>query len=257
VSSVTIELPGVEIEAAQRISEKLRAFAAGRMLIIGVSGGIDSAVTLYLSVKAAGPENVYALIMPDSRTTPNADVQDAVELVSTLGVRYKVHRIDPVVDSLVSELGATDEKAIGNMRARIRMAILYYYSNVHNGLVVGTGDRSEILLGYFTKHGDGGADVLPIGGLFKTQVRTLGRLLGLPSTLVDKPSSPRLWPGQTAEAELGLVYETADRILYGLTVLGLKEAELVKTGFAESDVMRVIALMNGSQHKRTLAPVLD
>lgn len=252
-----LELPDIKMEVAQRISEKLRSFAGSRTLIIGVSGGIDSAVALHICAKAVGPEKVYALLMPDSRATPDTDQQDAIGLASSLGVRFRTHPIDTIVDSFASELTATDQKAIGNMRARIRMTILYYYANIYDGLVVGTGDRSEILLGYFTKYGDGGVDVLPIGGLFKTQVRKLGRLLGLPFRLVDKPSSPRLWPGQTAEAELGLVYEVADRILYGLTVLGLDETGLIKRGFAENDVRRVITLMSASEHKRTLAPVLE
>jgi NAD+ synthase len=142
--------------------------------------------------------------------------------------------------------------ARGNLKARIRMAVLYYHANIRSRLVVGTGDRSEVLLGYFTKYGDGGVDLLPLGGLYKTELKVLARHLGIPRSIVDKTSSPRLWEGQTAEGELGLSYELADRILVALVDEGLTAARAKEMLSLGREVDEVAARLKGSAHKREM-----
>jgi NAD+ synthase len=225
-------------------------------VVVGLSGGVDSTVTAYLLVKALGPERVVGLIMPDSDVTPEEDVEDARSVAESLGVRYKVIDIKPIVSAYTIAAGVEpDRRSKGNLRARVRMSLLYLHANMEGLLVAGTGDRSEILLGYFTKYGDGGADFLPIACLYKTQVRMLARHLGVPERIAGKPSSPRLWPGQLAEEELGLRYEEADLILYVLFDLKMSPEEAVEaTGLPEEKVRRVLELHRATMHKRALPP---
>ncbi len=228
-------------------------------VVVGLSGGVDSTVTAYLTVRALGAERVLGLVMPDSDVTPREDVEDAVMVARSLGIRYKVIDIKPVVSAYVTSAGVEpDRKSKGNLRARIRMSLLYLHANMEGLLVAGTGDRSEILLGYFTKYGDGGVDFLPIGCLYKTQVRALARHLGVPERIASKPSSPRLWPGQLAEDELGLKYEEADLILYALFDLKMGPEEAAEaTGLGMDKVRRVLELYESSRHKRAMPPSPD
>src|SRR3970282_94481 len=138
----------------------------------------------------------------------------------------------------------------GNLLARIRMTLLYYHSNLLNRIVLGTGDRSEALIGYFTKYGDGGVDALPIGGLYKTQVRALGKYLGLPANIVEKKSSPRLWLGQEAEADIGLPYDSIDKILFCIFDEKRSPQETAKiTGNTAKEVESVLKMHKASMHK--------
>jgi NAD+ synthase len=166
--------------------------------------------------------------------------------VATLNVE-----IGPIVRSF-SRLLPDQRLAMGNLKARIRMSLLYYFANLQSRLVVGTGDRSEILLGYYTKYGDGGADLLPLGGLYKTELRVLGRRLGLPSSIVGKTSSPRLWTGQTAEGELGLSYERADKILVLLKDEGLSPRKVRARLSAGGEVEEVARRIARTSHKREM-----
>ena len=234
-----------------------RARATG--VVIGLSGGIDSSVTAVLAVKALGRERVTGLILPDSETTPMEDVQDARELAESLRISHfqlDIHDIFQVYGRMLPFYGEQFKVANGNLRARIRMTILYYYANISNKLVCGTGDKSELLLGYYTKYGDGGVDILPIADLYKTQVRELARRLGLPKKICEKPSSPRLWPGQMAEAELGITYEEIDQILY-LYVEQNKSAEEIieETGISPEKVREVIERVHRNEHKRLPPPI--
>ncbi len=228
-------------------------------LVIGLSGGIDSSVTAYLAVKALGKDKVVGLIMPDVRTTPEEDVRDAIEVARRLGIRYYVISIHEIYDGFVSKIPIFSEDAKvanGNLRARIRMVILYYFANRLNLMVCGTSDKSEILLGYFTKYGDGGVDILPIGDIYKTQVRILGKILGVPENIIQKPSSPRLWPGQMAETELGITYEEIDAILYHYVDLKLPVNEVIKrTGIDKNKVLMVIKRVHSNEHKRLPPPI--
>ncbi|BBE42649.1 NAD+ synthase [Conexivisphaera calida] len=231
------------------IASKVRSAGASGV-VLGVSGGVDSALVLTLSVRALGPSGVLALIMPDSRLTPPEDVSDAKSLCDLFGVRRVEIDIAPIHRACLEHLPSSP-LAEGNLRARIRMSLLYYHANAENRIVAGTGDRSEYLLGYFTKYGDGGVDIAPILGLYKTEVRALAAHLGVPERVARKPSSPRLWPGQTAEGELGFSYEEADVVLHRIFDLG-EPVDKVR----ESNPRLVDAVMDWhrrTEHKR--APV--
>ena len=251
----------------EQVKEKILNFirnkfeeAGVRRAIIGVSGGVDSSVTFSLTVKALGKERVTALIMPYTGITPEEDLRDAIELVSSHGVDYRVIDISSIVieiENSLSKVGLTlPKEARGNLLARSRMILLYSFANSLKGLVVGTGDKSELLIGYFTKYGDGGVDILPIGDLYKTQVRAMALYLGLPKKIALKPSSPRLWPGQLAEKELGLTYEVIDPILYALANLKMSVEELYEVeGLDKVIVDNVVKRIIATEHKRKLPPI--
>ncbi len=251
----------------EKISNRIGEFLVSKLeeagaegFVVGISGGVDSATTFALAVKHVGKEKVLPLIMPDSEVTPEEDVRDAKELVELFGLKPHVINIAPIVAVYKSaipiyENDEVDKIPLGNTRARIRMTLLYYYANKLNRLVLGTGDRSEILIGYFTKYGDGGVDLLPIGILYKNQVRRLAVHLGVPEKIAFKPSSPRLWPGQTAEGELGVSYEQVDLVLYSLFDLKIPPEEVPEaTGVPEEVVKRVLDLHKRSEHKRQPPP---
>jgi NAD+ synthase len=247
----------VEREVCSFIRRKVEE-AGARGLVIGLSGGLDSSVTACLAVRALGADKVKALIMPDYRVTPREDLEDAWTIARELGLEAKEVEIAPICDAIVERHPYRAEGnlvALGNVRARVRMVLLYYTANVTNMLVCGTSDKSEMMIGYFTKYGDAGADLLPIGDLYKTDVRRLARHLGLPDRIVSKPSSPRLWPGQTAEGELGMSYDVIDSTLYLVYEKGYKPEEAAfKIGVSLDVVNAVIRRVEGSKHKRAMPP---
>jgi NAD+ synthase len=226
--------------------------------VIGVSGGVDSAATYFAAVKAVGPEKVMALIMHDSTVTPKEDVDDAKHLIEMARTQYNIIDIAPIVETYKSTIPVydpADTVPLGNLRARIRMSLLYYYANKFNYAVLGTGDRSEAFLGYFTKYGDGGVDLLPIAPLLKSQVRRLALKLGVPEKVAFKPSSPRLWPGQTAEGELGVSYDQVDLVIHAIEDLKMAPSEAAEaTGVSMDIINRVLQLNRSTQHKRSLPP---
>lgn len=215
-------------------------------VVIGISGGIDSAVTAALAVRAIGHERVFGLILPDSSVTPKIDIRHAIDLVKWLGIDYKRIELKQVKKQLLRNL-PKDKLAGGNLLVRLRMIILYYYAAIMNGLVLGTGDKSEIALGYFTKYGDGAADLFPIADVYKTQVRSLARYLSIPSDIINKKSSARLWKGHTAEGELGLSYDEVDLILENLkNISRIREPNLKKK------VAKVKQLIDKNKHKQEI-----
>jgi len=226
-------------------------------LVLGISGGIDSATVASLCARAVGPSKVLGLIMP-TRSTPREDLRDAEELAIGLGIKRRVidvSEVQDLVSKLYSDDGGLSRIAYGNIAARLRMTLLYLYSNNDNLLVVGSGNRSELLVGYFTKYGDGGVDILPIGDLYKTYVKELARWLGIPQRIIDKKPSAGLWPGQTDEDELGITYRELDLALYALIDLGLSVEETsAKTGIETDKVRRVSLMVERSQHKRKTPP---
>ncbi|MEM0349043.1 MAG: NAD+ synthase [Candidatus Caldarchaeum sp.] len=239
------------------IAERLRLSGASG-LVLGLSGGVDSSVVAALCTRAVPREKILGLIMPTG-FTPDQDVADALALAEKLGISTRYISIDPIVQSYAERLGVgVDEPgarmAYANLRARIRMTLLYFQANLHNMLVVGTGDRSELLLGYYTKYGDGGVDILPIAGLYKTQVRRLGQALGLPEQIVNKPSSPQLYPGHRAIDELPGDYTILDPILYLLFDKKHSPQQVVEKGFEKRVVDAVLARYEGSFHKREMPP---
>jgi len=223
--------------------------------VIGLSGGIDSAVTAYLSVEALGSRRVMGLIMPDLRATPDEDVKDARLVASELCIECKEIDIAPIHKAFAKSLDS-NRLAEGNLRARIRMSLLYYHANTMDRLVMGTGDRSELLLGYFTKYGDGGVDLLPIADLYKTEVRRLAEVLGINRRIVAKRSSPRLWPGHIAESEIGMSYETVDRLFKlrfdeGMDVPAIAERMKVDREKIEA----ILEKHRTSEHKRQMPQI--
>ncbi len=257
------EVPGslkIDLEAtSKRLIEcvkKTVETAGASGVVLGLSGGVDSATIAALSVKALGSERVRVLLMPD-RESSRKNMIDAERVIDVLGIGDVV-RVDitPAVEAILRMGGDSYDSAPripkANVKARIRMVLLYYYANKENRLVVGSGDRSEWLLGYFTKYGDAAADFYPILGLYKTQVRMLAEYLGIPEDIAWKPSSPDLWPGQKAMDELGAEYDTLDPILYYMFEKGLKDEEIVeKTGAPLQLVKRVRELHEKSKHKRS------
>ncbi|MEE8186591.1 MAG: NAD+ synthase [Nitrososphaerales archaeon] len=244
----------VSLKIQQFISERTRE-AGSSGVVIGVSGGIDSSVVLTLAAKALTPHRVLGLLMPRKNITPAQDIKDAELLAIDLGVEYRIIDIDRICTSFLEHLVPSTIPQ-GNLIARIRMSILYYHANLMGRLVVGTGDKSEELIGYFTKFGDGGVDILPIGDLYKTQVRELGRWMGLPGYLVEKKSSPMLWAGHDAQAEIGISYEIIDQVLHGMIDQGMTPKILsTQLGIRNNVVERIQVMINESKHKRSVPEI--
>ncbi|MFC1703219.1 NAD+ synthase [Candidatus Omnitrophota bacterium] len=185
--------------------------AKAKGIVLGISGGVDSSVIAALSKKAVGAKNLLCLILP-CHSIPQ-DVSDAKLLAKKFKLKVKTVDLCKVYDAFLSILPESDAKTKGNVRARLRMITLYYFANKLNYLVAGTGNKSELYAGYFTKYGDAGVDILPIADLYKTQVRELARSLGVPERIIAKPPSAGLWKGQTDEAEMGITYDDLDSIL--------------------------------------------
>jgi len=220
-------------------------------VIFGLSGGIDSAVIAALCSNVL-KEKSLALIMPDSKITPKKDTEDGIRLAKNLGIEYKIIDINSIHTEFSKSL-EDDDFALGNLKARIRASILYYYATVNKYLVLGTSDKSEFLIGYFTKYGDGAADLEPIVSLYKTQLREFAKILDVPSDIISKKSSPQLWANHTAEGELGISYEEVDSVLYCLIDKEISLQETVKvTQLDEKSVNKVYDLYKKSEHKRVL-----
>ncbi|WP_099209562.1 NAD+ synthase [Thermococcus henrietii] len=232
------------------IREKVEE-ARAEGVVIGISGGIDSATTAYLAVKALGRERVLGLIMPYYQ---NRDVEDARLVCSSLGIECREINIKPIVDSFVSQLGfQPDRRSLGNIMARTRMVLLYAHANEKNRLVLGTSNRSEFLTGYFTKWGDGASDYAPLINLYKTEVWEVAKLIGVPERIIEKKPTAGLWEGQTDEDELGISYRLLDEILWRLVDL-LKDKEEIaeELGVPIERVEYVENLVKRSEHKRRL-----
>ena len=226
-------------------------------VVVGISGGVDSATTAFLCVRALGKEKVLGLIMPERGVTREEDIEDALNVCKILGISYKYVEINPMVDAFLKNLedGTYIDKA--NLKPRIRMIINYFYANSLNYLVAGTGNRSELMTGYFTKYGDGGVDFLPIGDLYKTEVWELARFLGVPKRIIEKKPSAGLWIGQTDEGELGITYVKLDTILKALEK-GYRPEEIPKVfDVSEEEVRRVLEMVEKSKHKRELPPIAN
>ena len=238
------------------ISKKIEEFLISQIeknksdgLILGLSGGIDSAVLAYIC-KRKLKEKTLAIIMPDTTITPNVETEDALKMISLTGIEYKLIDIKPIVNEYSMYL-EPNERAKGNLRARVRSNILYYYANAKNLLVLGSSDKSEYKIGYFTKFGDGSSDITPIVSLYKLQIREIAKYLGVPENVITKKSSPHLWEEHEAEKELEATYEEIDSILYCLIEKKLTIEETVnKTGIEIATVQKIYELNKNSEHKR-------
>ena len=188
-------------------------------VVLGVSGGVDSSTTAAIASRALGGSSVLGIAMPEEETYNATDVQHVKLLSKKFGFDLEIVDISPILKTFYNSLPTYDEAdkvSRGNLKARIRMACLYYYANRFNKLVCGSSDKSETMMGYFTKWGDAAADISPLMDLYKTQVRQLALHIGVPEELATKPSTPALWPGHSAEEELGIKYVTLDLVLFGL-----------------------------------------
>jgi len=244
----------IAIRIQKRLKQKIEE-TNSEGVIFGLSGGIDSAVIAYLcnnSVK----EKTLALIMPDSKISPESETSDAIKIIDELGLDYKLLDINSVHKEF-SRILEPEDKALGNLRARIRMNVLYYYANLKNLTVLGSSDRSEYNIGYFTKFGDGAADLLPIVSLYKTQVREIARHLKIRDGIITKKSSPHLWPNHEAEHEIGVEYEEIDIILYCILELKLPIEEVINISkINEEKVQKIYQLYKKSKHKRITSEIL-
>lgn len=230
------------------------AHAGFSRAVLGLSGGIDSAVVCYLAAEALGAANVLAITMPYASSSP-ASLADALAIVADTGVQHQHLAITAIVDPLFAALPDMDRRRKGNAMARARMIVLYDRSEAFGGLVLGTGNKTEALLGYSTLYGDSACALAPIADLYKTQVRQLAEALNVPESVRVKPPTADLWPGQTDEGELGLTYAEADAILHALFEQGRSPEEVVAAGHHEEQVSRICRLVRRSRYKRCLPPV--
>lgn len=232
-------------------------------IVLGISGGIDSTVLAYLATRAIGPGKVMGLILPDETVTPSSDVEDALRICSNLKISYKKMAVNKPKDSfleLINDKNANNMLLTGNLVARIRMCMLYYYSGLMGRLVLGSSNKTELMLGYFTKFGDGAADLLPLADLYKTQLLGLAKYLEIPESVIEKKSSARLWADQFTEDELGLPFIQLDKILqcfentndlrYGEQAI-LKEFPNLPTEVIQEINRRI----ENNQHKLAFPPI--
>ncbi len=222
--------------------------------VFGLSGGIDSSVVAYLVVRAMGPENVLAVTMP-YKTSSEETRRDSAAVVAALGMQTLDIPITPQVDAYVAAMSGLTQMRLANKCARERMTVLYDQSAAFKGLVVGTSNKTELLLGYGTQFGDLASAINPIGDLYKTQLKQLAAYLGVPDAILGKPPSGDLWVGQTDEGELGFSYDDVDRLLVLLVDRRWQPAQVIRAGFDAEFVERVVRMVRRNQYKRRL-PVI-
>lgn len=226
--------------------------AAGfNQAVLGLSGGVDSALSAFLSVRALGPKNVLCLWLPYKTSSPES-LSHAQLVIEELGVPSKTIDISQAVDAVLSNYPDAGQLRRGNIMARIRMTNIYDQSAAWPGLVVGTGNKTEILLGYSTIHGDGAFDFNPLADLYKFQVRQLAAELGVPQAIIDKAPTADLWAGQTDEGELGYTYQEMDKLLYSLVEKKLSPEECVQEGFSNEFVSFIVDRVKRYRYKSLL-----
>jgi NAD+ synthase len=259
------DLPPLPVIEPKQAVEVITAFIRSQMeqtgfsrLVVGLSGGVDSAAVAYLAARAIGADNLLAVRMP-YRTSSDASETDALRVVEDLNCRTERIEITPMVEPMLDLISGDDDASLnvrrGNVMARQRMIILYDRSAAFDALVIGTSNKTEALLGYGTLHGDMAAAMQPIGDLYKTQLRAVARELGVPDQVVAKPPSADLWPGQTDEGELGRSYDSLDRVLFALVDRRWTVDRSVAAGLERSLVEWVARRVAQMEFKRQLAPV--
>lgn len=253
VEPLFVEAGPEQWEATITVFVRRHIEAAGaKGVVLGMSGGLDSAIVAALCVKALGKTKVVPVLMPAIDSNPR-DAKDALTVCKWLGLKPVQKPIAPIVEGVALTLNVKgNDRALANVKSRARMIVLYALAQSKGMLVCGTGNKSELLTGYFTKWGDGGNDLQPIGDLYKTQVRKLAKHLGVPAPIIRKPPSAGLSKGQTDEGDLGVTYEELDAILRGIELNHDLATIQRKTGLSKAKVARVNALVRKSEHKRHL-----
>ena len=222
----------------QKIIKGIKEYVGDKKVFIGISGGIDSTITAFLCVKALGRKQVFGILMPYGS---QSDIEDSFSVVKQLNIKYFQKDIKPIVD----QFKITDNRFVkANIMSRVRMTVLYAYANHQNGLVIGTTNKSEMAVGYFTKYGDGGCDLEPIAHLYKTEVFEIAKILNIPKNIITKKPTAGLWNDQTDEDEFGFTYFDLDRFLQGEQLPLEIESKIKK-------------LINSSEHKRHLSPTIS
>jgi NAD+ synthase len=248
-----INAPFVEKVLCSFIRQELAKFDFKKG-ILGLSGGLDSTVCAYLAAKALGPKNVIGIILP-YKDSFGRDIRDAETVARQLGIRSRVIDISPMVDAYFSRYPTEDRVRIGNKMARERMSILYDLSAKEKALVLGTSNKTELLIGYGTIHGDMACAINPLGDLYKTQIRELAAHLGVPAKILKKKPTAGLWPGQTDEAEIGLTYAEIDQVLFLLVDEKKPKKDIMAAGFARESVEKVQDMIKNSEFKRKMPPI--
>jgi NAD+ synthase len=233
-----------------RIKEFLLDSIGKHDVVIGISGGIDSAVVLGLCASTFPASRIHAMFLPDNSTA--SDIMYVRELSAAFHIDIKQIQIQGFVEPFASTFGIKDVRLLGNIKSRLRMIILYYHANLYGGLVVGTTNRTEYLTGYFTKFGDGACDIEPILHMYKKEVREAAKLLGVPASIIERKPSAGLYPGQTDEDDLGFSYDFLDR--------SLSQISSGKYDSSDPGIERIVDLVRETAHKREMPksiPVID
>lgn len=253
--------PNLELDCAreaariQHFIQQTLAVARRSRLVLGLSGGVDSALVAVLAARAIGPENVYGLLMP-YRTSNPASMEHGLLVARNLGINHRIFEITPMVEPLLQACPQMSAVRAGNIMARSRMVVWYDWSEEVQGLVAGTSNRTETLLGYFTMHGDSAASLKPISHLYKCQVRQLAYYLQVPQVIIEKAPSADLWEGQTDEGDLGFTYDQADEALYLLTECQWRLEDLPERGISIQTAQAIQRRMENTAFKRAAIPAL-
>ena len=243
----------IEEASDKVIIPSLKKFVGDRKAIIGLSGGIDSTVVAYLCVRALGKDSVMGLTLPYGNGD-DVHTYDGEVVAKTLGIKCERINIKPIVDAFpkIPKNSSNSRLVAGNIMARVRMVLLYQYANQYNGMVIGTTNKTEAIIGYYTKYGDGAVDVEPIADLYKVEVWELGRSLGVPINIIEKAPTANLWEKQTDEGEFGMTYREMDEILFAFYDGG--DVIKVLETYGGDKVANVLRRIKSSEHKKHLPP---